>query len=143
MEIYSLRTSANFIFNNSAKKNPTPEIEIPRIEEQSNSETFAAPQEQNERVNFSSMSPRELRDMATEYYQAGQIQQTIYSELSSELPTHALNAMGEVVDLTHITDDTYFDFGSYFRDQLTIAQSIGDPAKAEVLEDVVSFIDSI
>lgn len=142
MEIYSLRTSANFIFNNSAKKNNAPQIEIPRIEEQPNSERFVAPVVEDQRVDFSSITPRELRGIATEYYQSGQIQQTIYSELSSELPTHALNAMGEIVDLSHVTDDTDFDFTSYFRDQLTIAQSIGDPAKADILEEVVSFIEN-
>lgn len=142
MEIYSLRTSANFIFNNSAKKNNAPQIEIPRIEEQPNSERFVPPVVEDQRVDFSSITPRELRGIATEYYQSGQIQQAIYSELSSELPTHALNAVGEIVDLSHITDDTDFDFTSYFRDQLTIAQSIGDPAKADILEEVVSFIEN-
>lgn len=143
MEIYSLRTSANFIFNNSAKKNNTPQIEIPEIGEKPHGEKFTTPEQQSERVDFSNISPRELRDIATEYYQGGQIQQAIYSELSSELPTHALNASGEIVDLSHITDDTDFDFVSYFKDQLTIAQSIGDPTKAEVLEDVVSFIETV
>lgn len=142
MEIYSLRTSANFIFNNNAKKSNAPQIDIPKIEEQVSGESFIPPEQLSGRVDFSNISPRELRDVATEYYQTGQIQQTIYSELSSELPTHALNATGEIVDLTYVTDDTDFNFVSYFRDQLTIAQSIGDPDKAEVLEDVVSFIEN-
>ncbi|WP_237681431.1 MULTISPECIES: hypothetical protein [Rhizobium/Agrobacterium group] len=103
------------------------------------SDAGAGFEETVKRIDFTRLSPRELREIAQEYYDAGKIGHDAWLELSSELPVQTLNANGEVIDLSNVTDDTDFDFLSYFSDRAEIASSIGTTDEAQKMQDILSF----
>ncbi|WP_309574384.1 hypothetical protein [Rhizobium rhizogenes] len=103
------------------------------------SDAGAGFEETVKRIDFTRLSPRELREIAQEYYDAGKISHDTWLELSSELPAQTLNANGEVIDISGVTDDTDFDFLSYFSDRAEIASSIGTTDEAQKMQDVLSF----
>jgi hypothetical protein len=95
-----------------------------------------------DRIDFTRVSPRQLREIAQEYYDTGKISHDTWLELSSELPAQTLNANGEVIDIADVTDDTDFDFVTYFSDRIEIARSIGTTDEVEKMQDVLSFFAS-
>ncbi|MDO3443022.1 hypothetical protein [Agrobacterium sp. V1] len=103
------------------------------------SDAGAGFEETVKRIDFTRLSPRELREIAQEYYDAGKIGHDTWLELSSELPVQTLNANGEVIDISNVTDDTDFDFLSYFSDRAEIASSIGTTDEAQKMQDILSF----
>lgn len=55
---------------------------------------------------------------------------------------HAIDAQGNVIDLTGITDGTLFNFSDYYENQLQIAMSIGDSDSVKTLKSIVNFLDA-
>jgi hypothetical protein len=53
---------------------------------------------------------------------------------------HAIDPLGNVIDLSNVTDGTSFNFLDYYRNQLQIAMSIGDPNEVQTLNSVVGFL---
>ncbi|MFK3778919.1 hypothetical protein [Agrobacterium sp. NPDC089420] len=137
MEIYSLRTSNNFLFRDNPRNARS--LESSDFSRTAKPDAAAGFEESVKRIDFSRISPRELREIAQEYYDAGKISQDIWFELSSELPAQTLNANGEIIDIADVTDDTDFDFLAYFSDRAEIARSIGTADEAEKMQDVLSF----
>ncbi|AXO68301.1 hypothetical protein AGRHK599_LOCUS2438 [Rhizobium rhizogenes] len=137
MEIYSLRSSNNFLFrDNSRNARSVGSVDFGKAPKSDAGPGF---EETVKRIDFTRVSPRELREIAREYYDMGKISQDTWLELSSELPTQTLNANGEVIDITEVTDDTDFDFVAYFSDRAEIARSIGTADEVEKMQDVLSF----
>ena len=138
MEISSLRWSTNFLQREHSRN---------KVEKASPQETrsgqiaFQVPDTDEASVNFSAITPRDLRAIALENYQAGRIDQDTYTTLSEELPTHAVDAQGQVIDLSEVTDETGFNFHDYYRNQLEIAMSLGDSDRAGVLRSVLAFLE--
>jgi hypothetical protein len=138
MEISSLRWSTNFLQREHSRN---------KVEKASPQETrsgqiaFQVPDTEESPVNFSAITPRDLRAIALENYQAGLIDQDTYSTLSEELPTHAVDAQGQVIDLSQVTDETGFNFHDFYRNQLEIAESLGDANRASVLRSVIAFLE--
>ncbi len=138
MEISSLRWSTNFLQREHSRN---------KVEKASPQETrsgqiaFQVPDTDESSVNFSAITPRDLRAIALENYQAGRIDQDTYTTLSEELPTHAVDAQGQVIDLSEVTDETGFNFHDYYRNQLEIAMSLGDSDRAGVLRSVLAFLE--
>ena len=138
MEISSLRWSTNFLQREHSRN---------KVEKASPQETrsgqiaFQVPDTDESSVNFSAITPRDLRAIALENYQAGRIDQDTYTTLSEELPTHAVDAQGQVIDLSEVTDETGFNFHDYYRNQLEIAMSLGDSERAGVLRSVLAFLE--
>lgn len=91
-------------------------------------------------VDFSAMSPRLLREIALQKYVAGDIQQDIYIALAQELPMEAADSAGNIIDLSMVTDDTAFDFQSYFREQRDLAAALGDDDRASTLSAALEFV---
>lgn len=120
MEIYSLRASNNFLFrDNSRNARPVDSTDFGKAAQ---SDTATGFEETINRIDFTRVSPRELREIAREYYDAGKISHETWLELSSELPAQTLNANGDVIDITDVTDDTDFDFQTYFSHKVEIAR---------------------
>jgi hypothetical protein len=138
VEISSLRWSTNFLQREHSRN---------KVEKASPQETrsgqiaFQVPDTDESSVNFSAITPRDLRAIALENYQAGRIDQDTYTTLSEELPTHAVDAQGQVIDLSEVTDETGFNFHDYYRNQLEIAMSLGDTDRAGVLRSVLAFLE--
>ncbi|MBW6423952.1 hypothetical protein KX729_21040 [Rhizobium sp. XQZ8] len=138
MEISSLRWSTNFLQREHSRN---------KVEKASPQETrpgqiaFQIPDTDESPINFSAITPKDLRAIALENYQAGRIDQDTYATLSEELPTHAVDAQGQVVDLSEVTDETGFNFHDYYRNQLEIAMSLGDADRAGVLRSVMAFLE--
>ncbi|TQN58840.1 hypothetical protein FLX27_24715 [Agrobacterium tumefaciens] len=140
MEIYSLRASNNFLFrDNSRNAKPVDSTDFGKAAQPDAATGF---EETINRIDFTRVSPRELREIAREYYDAGKISHDTWLELSSELPAQTLNANGEVIDTADVTDDTDFDFVTYFSDRMEIARSIGTADEVEKMQDVLSFLAS-
>lgn len=140
MEIYSLRASNNFLFRDNSRNAKS--VGSTDFGKTAQSEAATGFEETINRIDFTRVSPRELREIAQEYYDAGKISHETWLELSSELPTQTLNANGEVIDITDVTDDTDFDFLTYFSDRVEIARSIGTANDVEKMQDVLSFLTS-
>lgn len=138
MEINSLRWSTQFLQKDNSRSSKT---EKSFLEEGRQDQSIFQVPDVDESPNFSAITPRDLRTLALENYQAGRIDESTYMTLSEELPTHAVDAQGQVIDLTDVTDETGFNFHEYYRDQLEIAQSLGDTNRAEVLRSVMAFLE--
>lgn len=137
MEIYSLRASNNFLFrDNSRNARSVGSADFGKTDK---SDAGAGFEETVKRIDFTHISPRELREIAREYYDSGKISQNILVELSSELPAQTLTANGDVIDITDVTDDTDFDFIAYFSNRAEIARSIGTADELEKMQDILSF----
>ncbi|XHE12715.1 hypothetical protein PCC82_13140 [Agrobacterium deltaense] len=140
MEIYSLRASNNFLFrDNSRNARPVDSTDFGKAAQPDTATGF---EETINRIDFTRVSPRELREIAREYYDAGKISHETWLELSSELPAQTLNANGDVIDITDVTDDTDFDFQTYFSHKVEIARSIGTADDIEKMQDVLFFLTS-
>ncbi|MQB11408.1 hypothetical protein DXT96_16320 [Agrobacterium sp. ICMP 6402] len=137
MEIYSLRSSNNFLFRDNSRNARS--VGNTDFGKAAKSDAGAGFEETVKRIDFTRLSPRELREIAQEYYDAGKIGHDTWLELSSELPAQTLNANGEVIDISGVTDDTDFDFLSYFSDRAEIASSVGTTDEAQKMQDVLSF----
>ncbi len=140
MEIYSLRSASSFFFKEDSRN--TKAVATPDFEQTTHNETTATFEDAVKRIDFTSLSPRELREFARGYYDTGKIGHDTWGELSSDLPMQTLNANGKVVDISNVTDDTQFDFVGYFSDRLEIARSIGTVEEADKIENVLSFFAS-
>lgn len=139
MEISSLRWSTHFLQRDNSRHG--------KIEKSSQQESrhgqivFQVPETADSPIDFSAITPRDLRELAWQNYQAGKIDQETYATLSEELPSHAIDAQGQLIDLSQVTDGTGFDFHDYYRNQLEIAMSLGDTRRADVLRSVMAFLD--
>ncbi|NSL20443.1 hypothetical protein [Agrobacterium tumefaciens] len=140
MEIYSLRSANSFLFRDNPK-NSRP-VGSPDFGKAAPSDAATGFEETIDRIDFTSVSPRQLREIAQAYYDTGKISHDTWLELSSELPAQTLNANGEVIDIADVTDDTDFDFVTYFSDRIEIARSIGTTDEVKKMQDVLSFFAS-
>jgi hypothetical protein len=139
MEISSLRWSINLLQRDHSRNN-----KVEKSSEHGSRQsqiTFQVPDSDESPIDFSAITPRDLRALALENYQAGKIDQDTYITLSEELPTHAVDAQGQLMDLSQVTDETGFNFHDYYRNQLEIAMSLGDTSRANVLRAVMAFIE--
>lgn len=136
MEIYSLRASNNFLFrDNSRNARPVDGTDFGKAAQPDAATGF---EETINRIDFTRISPRELRKSHRNITRPGK-SATIPGLSSSELPAQTLNANGEVIDTADVTDDTDFDFVTYFSDRMEIARSIGTADEVEKMQDVLSF----
>lgn len=139
MEISGPGFSNNLLYRNNARNSRPMELTVERRD--TGQAAFPVQEDlQTQGPDFTAITPRDMRDIALQSYHSGQIGADEYEELSAELPLHTIDSMGEVVDLSGVTDDTSFDFIGYFSDRHAIAQSIGDPEKAGVLQSVIDFM---
>jgi hypothetical protein len=88
---------------------------------------------------FASMTPRRLREIASESFQRDEIDENTYRELSTELPLQMVDRNGNVTDLSTLTDDSQFDYAEYYRTQQSLAEMIGDMDVAESYSKVLDF----
>jgi hypothetical protein len=140
MEINSVLSSLSLQFDNSsrsAKNTKTFDISIDKPA--GNTPVFQVGGE-NSGPDFTAITPNQLRSHATQSYEAGSIDQQTYSTLASPLPTHAIDAVGNVLDLTEVDEDTSFNFVDYYQTQLHVAASIGSPQQTETLQSVVNYL---
>ena len=143
MEILSVRSSPSFLF----KRNQDNSNYYSELEEQLGTKTKASASFQIDETNadvpdFSAISPNELRQYARQSFDAGAIDQDTYAAISEPLPMRTIDPSGNILDLSDVTDATSFNFRDYYKDQLQIAASIGDPQTVERLNSVVSFLDA-
>ncbi len=66
---------------------------------------------------FASMTPRRLREIASESFQRDEIDADTYRELSTELPLQIVDRNGNIMDLSTLTEDSHFDYAEYYRTQ--------------------------
>jgi len=142
MEIFSMRSSQSLLFKNSdnnAKSSKTSDIEFDtgtpaqtgfRLDDEKPADS----------PDFTSVSPGELRSYARQSYDSGVLDQETYAAISEPLPMHAIDAQGNLLDLTGVTDGTAFNFRDYYNNQLQIAKSLGDSSGARTLQSIVDFI---
>jgi hypothetical protein len=120
VEISSLRWSTNFLQRDHSRN---------KVEKASPQETrsgqpaFQISDTEQPPVNFLAITPKDLRVIALENYKAGQIDQETFITLSQELPSHAVDSQGRVIDLSEITDETDFDFHDYYRSVVAFLES--------------------
>lgn len=143
MEINSVRSSQSLNFKNSSgNTKATQPIDIAGAAPSDATSSFDLDTQAGNTPDFTSITPGELRSYALESYQSGDIGAGTYSTLASPLPTHAIDARGNILDLSEVTDSTSFDFVDYYQNQLEVASSIGSPETAETLQSVVDFLKS-
>ncbi|MBB3644817.1 hypothetical protein FHX14_000980 [Rhizobium sp. BK619] len=143
MEIFSVRSSQSLLFKNNpnnAKSSKTSHIEIETRAPAPAS--FQIDDNSDEGPDFTAVSPGELRNYARQSFDSGLIDQSTYAAISEPLPMHAIDPLGNVIDLSSVTDGTSFNFLDYYKNQLQIAMSIGDPDEVETLKSIVNFLDS-
>lgn len=88
---------------------------------------------------FASMTPRRMREIASESFQRDEIDENTYRELSTELPLQMVDRNGNVTDLSMLTDDSQFDYAEYYRTQQSLAEMIGDMDVADSYSKVLDF----
>jgi hypothetical protein len=88
---------------------------------------------------FASMTPRRLREIASESFQREEIDADTYRELSTELPLQSVDRNGNILDLSTLTDDSQFDYAEYYRTQQSLAEMIGDMDMAGSYAKVLDF----
>ncbi len=88
---------------------------------------------------FASMTPRRLREIASESFQREEIDADTYRELSTELPLQIVDRNGNIMDLSTLTDDSQFDYAEYYRTQQSLAEMIGDMDMAGSYAKVLDF----
>lgn len=143
MEIFSVRSSQSLLFKNNpnnAKSSKTSDIEFETRAPAPVS--FQIDDNSDEGPDFTAVSPGELRNYARQSFDSGVIDQTTYAAISEPLPMHAIDPLGNVIDLSSVTDGTSFNFLDYYKSQLQIATSIGDPDEVQTLKSIVDFLDS-
>jgi hypothetical protein len=92
--------------------------------------------------DFAAISAAELRNHARQSLDSGALDQDTYAAISEPLPMRTIDPNGNIIDLSDVTDGTSFNFRDYYKDQLQIAMSIGDPETVKTLKSVVSFLDA-
>ncbi|RFB89572.1 hypothetical protein B5K11_21040 [Rhizobium leguminosarum bv. trifolii] len=143
MEIFSVRSSQSLLFKNNpnnAKTSKTSDIEIETRAPAPAS--FQIDDNSDQGPDFTAVSPGELRNYARQSFDSGLIDQNTYAAISEPLPMHAIDPLGNVIDLSSVTDGTSFNFLDYYKSQLQIATSIGDPDEVQTLKSIVDFLDS-
>jgi len=88
---------------------------------------------------FASMTPRRLREIASESFQRDEIDADTYRELSTELPLQSVDRNGNIMDLSSLTDDSAFDYAEYYRTQQSLAEMIGDMDMSESYSKILDF----
>jgi hypothetical protein len=144
MEIFSVRSSQSLLFKNNpnnAKNSKTSDIEI-ETKAPIASASFHIDDTLDQGPDFTAVSPSELRNYARQSYDSGVIDQNTYAAISEPLPMHAIDPLGNVIDLSAVTDGTSFNFRDYYQSQLQIAMSIGDAQTVSTLKSIVSFINA-
>ncbi|OWV90171.1 hypothetical protein ATY75_15875 [Rhizobium sp. N122] len=142
MEIFSVRSSQSLLFKNNphnAKTSKTSDIEIETRAPAPAS--FQIDDNSDEGPDFTAVSPGELRNYARQSFDSGLIDQNTYAAISEPLPMHAIDPLGNVIDLSSVTDGTSFNFLDYYKSQLQIATSIGDPDEVQTLKSIVDFLE--
>ncbi|MBA8832986.1 hypothetical protein M2311_002319 [Rhizobium leguminosarum] len=142
MEIFSVRSSQSLLFKNNpnnAKSSKTSDIEIETRAVAPAS--FQIEDEVGEGPDFTAVSPGELRNYARQSFDSGLIDQNTYAAISEPLPMHAIDPLGNVIDLSSVTDGTSFNFLDYYKNQLQVAMSIGDANEVQTLKSIVNFLD--
>jgi hypothetical protein len=124
---------------NNAKSSKTSDISIKT--EPTPSAAFQIDDNTATGLDFTAISPSELRSYARQSYDTGTIDQDTFAAISEPLPMRAIDPVGNVIDLSDVTDGTSFNFRDYYKDQLQIAMSIGDPQSVDTLKSIVSFLD--
>ena len=141
MEINSVRSSLDLLFRNSSgNAKPFKPIEMPAEQAAGNAPAFPLDDSADTSPDFTDITPNALRNEALRSYQNGEIDQDTYATLAEPLPMHAIDARGNILDLTGVTDETSFNFADYYRNQLDVASSIGDPQTAKTLQSVVDYL---
>ncbi|KQV20476.1 hypothetical protein ASC97_10765 [Rhizobium sp. Root1203] len=142
MEIISMRSSPNFLFrNNSNNQKSCNKLEDHFEPAKRVLTAFQVNAISTEEPDFSAISPSELRNYARQSYDTGAIDQDTFAAISEPLPMRTIDPAGDILDLSGVTDGTSFNFRDYYKDQLQVAMSIGDPETVETLKSVVSFLD--
>ncbi|WP_040675484.1 hypothetical protein [Rhizobium grahamii] len=142
MEILSVRSSPNFLFRrNSDSSSHYSELDALFSTEQTPSAAFQVNETNADTPDFSAISANELRQYARQSFDAGAINQDTFATISEPLPMRTIDPSGNILDLSDVTDATSFNFRDYYKDQLQIAISIGDPETVARLDSVVSFLD--
>ena len=146
MEIFSLRSSQSLLFknntNNNAKSSKTADILIEPKPTVAQSSFQIEDFDNRQAIDFTAVSAGELRSYARQSFDNGLIDQNTFAAISEPLPMHAIDPRGNVIDLSNITDGTSFNFLDYYKNQLQIAMSIGDPNEVHTLKSVVGFLAS-
>ncbi|OCJ03208.1 hypothetical protein A6U87_18715 [Rhizobium sp. AC44/96] len=143
MEIQSLRSSPNFLFRrNSDNAKYSKDFNETLDPAASAMAAFHVEDPATGDLDFSAVSASDLRSYARQSYDSGTIDQDTYAALSEPLPMRTIDPSGNVLDLSDVTDSTSFNFRDYYKDQLQIAMSIGDPETVKTLKSVVSFLDA-
>jgi len=143
MEIYSVWSSQSLHYkNNSSNAKYTKGLNTSPDKPAGNAVRFQVEEAEKAGPDYTAITPGELRDDALQSYHSGLIDQDTYSVLAAPLPMHAIDASGNILDLTGITDATSFNFADYYRAQLDVASSIGDPQTAETLQSVVAYLSA-
>ncbi|MEK1900627.1 MAG: hypothetical protein AAAB19_13800 [Rhizobium sp.] len=144
MEIFSVRSSQSLLFknnpNNNAKSSKTADITIEPKPTVAQGSFQIEDSDNRQALDFTAVSPGELRSYARQGYDNGLIDQSTFAAISEPLPMHAIDPLGNVIDLSNVTDGTSFNFLDYYRNQLQIAMSIGDPNEVQTLNSVVGFL---
>jgi hypothetical protein len=143
MEITSLRFSPNLSFrkysDNSQFNNGLTET---FSSTSSVSPTFRIDEATSAQPDFSAITAADLRNHARQNFDNGTLDQDTYAAISEPLPMRTIDPSGNILDLSDVTDATSFNFRDYYKDQLQIAMSIGDPETVKTLKSVVSFLDA-
>jgi hypothetical protein len=146
MEIFSLRSSQSLLFknnpNNNAKSSKTADITIEPKPPVTQASFQIEDSDNREAIDFTAVSAGELRSYARQSFDNGLIDQNTFAAISEPLPMHAIDPVGNVIDLSSVTDGTSFNFLDYYKSQLQIAMSIGDPNDVQTLKSVVGFLAS-
>jgi hypothetical protein len=140
MEIYSIRSSPNPQFRNNNKSNSKPEdpAQLTRKTES----VFEPAEADPGKPDFSSISAEEVRAIARNSFDLGQIDYDTFSAMYEGLPMQTIDANGAIIDLSDVADTTPFNFLDYFQTRLTVASTIGDARTAQILRSVVYFMNS-
>ncbi|MBX5215021.1 MULTISPECIES: hypothetical protein [unclassified Rhizobium] len=143
MEIFSLRSSQSLLFKNNpnnARNSKTGDIQIETKAPAPVS--FHIEDNLDQGPDFTAVSPGELRNYARQSFDSGLIDQNTYAAISEPLPMHAIDPLGNIIDLSGVTDGTSFNFLDYYKNQLQVAMSIGDPHEVQTLKSIVSFLNA-
>ncbi|MBO3762502.1 hypothetical protein [Ciceribacter sp. L1K22] len=93
------------------------------------------------KIQSNVLTHRELKQIAQSGFESGLIELETYRQLAAQLPLEAVDARGQVVDLSTVTDDTPFDFAEYYRNQMAIARTLGDEESYDVLKAALTFLE--
>lgn len=138
MEISSLRSLSSSFNRNGGRDNK--DLAVPAERKAASDPVYQFEVTEDPESPYTSITPSQLREMAVESFESGEIDQETYAALADELPMQALDRQGQIIDLSEITDDTPFDFQDYYKNQLEIAMTMGDDQSAKVLKSVVAFL---